>query len=470
MTESEKILKRQAAWQRSRSSVSWERKLEASVIMRNSLKGFDHRTKKIRSSACKTICLAIATLVCLQTQAAITNLVPIAGNSWVVNAAPGNNDSVSHNEGLKWQNPESIVRTWFKTSQPGEIKLAAQMRVAQGTSKIRFTFNGKASEVAISNTEMALIPLGTIKDVAAGYHFLEMQGIEKQGATFAEVNDIVVISEDPINYIKDEFYWGRRGPSVHLNLKPPADAGDVLYFYNEITVPEGSDVLGSYYMATGFSVGYFGIQANSPTERRILFSVWSPFQTDNPKEIPVDQQVTLLKKGAEVQAGKFGGEGSGGQSFRKYFWKTGVTYRFLLKAEPAEKESSDFTAWFFAPEIGQWELMASFRRPKTTTYVKSAHAFLENFRPDTGYLPRTVLYSNQWIYSTDKKWREITEFSFSCDATGHKKNRLDFTGGSEGQHFFLKNCGFFDADVKPGTRFTREPSNKPPQIDFAQLP
>ena len=49
MTESEKILKRQAVWQRSRSSASWKQKLEASVIMRNSLKGFDHQTKNLEA-------------------------------------------------------------------------------------------------------------------------------------------------------------------------------------------------------------------------------------------------------------------------------------------------------------------------------------------------------------------------------------------------------------------------------------
>jgi len=344
------------------------------------------------------------------------------------------------------------------------------MKCRQGSSKIRFTFGGKSQNISIKNKDFENIPLGTIKSVASGYHYLEMQGVEKQGGSFAEVSDLLVICADKTYFVKDEFYWGRRGPSVHLNLVTPKDAGDILYHYSEMMVPEDSDVLGSYYMANGFSVGYFGIQANSPTERRILFSVWSPYKTNNPKEIPEEQKITVLKQGHDVHAGKFGGEGSGGQSYRKYFWKTDITYRFLLKGEPTENNCTDFTAWFFAPEIGKWELMASFRRPKTTTCLRGAHSFLENFRTDTGYLPRKVLYSNQWLYSADKKWREITEFKFSCDATGHKKNRLDFTGGSKGKSFFLKNCGFFDADVKPGTRFTREPTGQPPKIDFSKLP
>ena len=49
MTESKQILKRQAEWQRSRSSMTWEQKLNSSVIMRNSLNGFTHQTRSTTS-------------------------------------------------------------------------------------------------------------------------------------------------------------------------------------------------------------------------------------------------------------------------------------------------------------------------------------------------------------------------------------------------------------------------------------
>lgn len=412
-------------------------------------------------------------LTCADAQAAVvTNNIPVAGNSWVVNFVPANNDFISHKGTMKWENPASVIRTYFKTTQAGDITLSVRAKVFEGTSKIRFAFDGKSRSTTMDNTELELIPLGTLKNVSPGYHYLEMQGQAKQGKAFAEMTDLVVFSaqNNELFFVKDEFYWGRRGPSVHLNLKLPADTGDVLYHYSEITVPEGNDILGSYYMANGFNGGYFGIQANSETERRILFSVWSPFKTDNPREIPEDFRVKMLKKGESVHVGEFGNEGSGGQSYRKYFWKTGVTYGFLLKGEPSENDSTDFTAWFFAPEIGQWELIASFRKPKGSSYLKHHHSFLENFRTESGCLPRKVYYSNQWLYSIDERWREITEFTFSCDNTGRKKNRLDFTGGSEGKRFFLKNCGFFDADVQPGTRFTRKPTDTPPRINFLKLP
>ena len=145
----------------------------------------------------------------------------------------------------------------------------------------------------------------------------------------------------------------------------------VEYFYNEIRVPKGQDVIGSYFQADGFSYGYFGMQVNSATERRILFSVWSPFQTDNPNEIPEEDKIILIKKGASVYTGEFGNEGSGGQSYMRFNWKPETNYAFLLKAAPdAATERTIFTAYFKEVNTDEWSLIASFSRPKTNTYLK----------------------------------------------------------------------------------------------------
>ena len=104
-------------------------------------------------------------------------------------------------------------------------------------------------------------------------------------------------------------------------------------------------------MANGFGERlHFGMQVNSETERRILFSVWSPFKTDNPKEIPDDHKITLNKVGQQVKTGEFGTRGSGGQSYM-YNWSCRVkTYKFLLKDNQDNKGNTDYTTWFFAPE------------------------------------------------------------------------------------------------------------------------
>jgi hypothetical protein len=315
--------------------------------------------------------------------------------------------------------------------------------------------------------------VGTVEIKEMGYHFIEIQGVKKAGEYFPEIESILIggeAAEGKVYFAKDDFYWGRRGPSVHLNFQVPENAGNIAYFYTEITVPENNDVLGSYFMACGFAQGYFGIQVNSETERRVLFSVWSPFNTDNPGEIPEDQKIKLLKKGADIYTGEFGNEGSGGQSYYKYLWKAGTTYKFLLKAKPTGKDETDFTAWFFAPEVGEWNLIASFRRPKTDVHLTRLHSFLENFYTETGNVTRKGIYSNQWIYNTEKKWIEITKMKFTADATARKESRMDYSGGAENQSFFLQNCGFFNETTTIDSYFERKATGIPPIINFEDLP
>jgi hypothetical protein len=243
----------------------------------------------------------------------------------------------------------------------------------------------------------------------------------------------------------------------------------IRWFCNEIEVPAGNDVVGSSYMANGFGEDYFSIQVNSETERRILFSVWSPYVTDNPNDIPEDEKIKLLKKGDGVKTGEFGNEGSGGQSYRVYDWKAGNKYRFLLGAKPTTNNSTDYTAYFYAPEIGKWELIASFRRPKTSLYVTRPHLFLDYFMTVMGQFTRKATYKNQWLKNTDGKWFEITEAKFTADDTARKNSRLDYAGGSEGLHFFLKNCGFFSDRTTIDSFFKRTELGVEPDIDFEKL-
>ena len=399
--------------------------------------------------------------------------VPVSGNSWITGAMDARARVITRKGIENWSRPETTIRTYFWIEKPGAIEIALRARVTSGDSQLRCTLGDTRHNVTLSNTELDTVVVGTFTIPHTGYHHLDMQGLEKTAATFARVTDIL-LGGDSIQgkayFVKDDFYFGRRGPSVHLSFQIPDTVQEVLYFYNEITIGEGEDVIGSYFMANGFAEGYFGIQVNSSSERRILFSVWSPFKTNNPREIPEDQRIKLLKKGEPVHAGKFGGEGSGGQSYRKYMWKAATTYRFLLKGEPAENNATDFTAYFFAPEIGQWELMASFRRPQTRTYLKRLHSFLENFIPATGQYPRKGVYGNQWVYDTSGKWTELVTARFTADATARKESRLDYAGGVEGETFFMKNCGFFNERSDIGTVYTRRTSGKKPEINFTELP
>ena len=402
--------------------------------------------------------------------------VPIGGNSWVTNAINGT-ESISKNGLINWTSPTSTIVTYVRVNKAGSLNLSINLRVADGKSRLRITLLGQSKEIDVQGSTFTDYPAGQWSIAQPGYVKIVLQGVNKTGVTYADVTDFGLNGEfvdERTTFVRNNegnfFYWGRRGPSVHLRYPIP-EGVDAEWFYNEVTVPKGSDVIGSYYMANGFGEGYFGMQVNSATERRILFSVWSPFKTDNSNQIPDDQKILLDRKGANVVTNEFGNEGSGGQSYLRYNWIANQTYKFLLRGQPAENGYTTYTAYFMPPEATVWQLIASFKRPKTTTYLTSLYSFLENFTPQTGNIQREVEFSNQWVRSKDGQWRELINARFTGDNTATKGFRMDYAGGlSDDKRFFLRNCGFFDRYTPLQTDFTRPARNQPPDINVAVLP
>ncbi len=396
--------------------------------------------------------------------------IPIGGNSWCFNGGIINEEGFSN-----WDSEKIIGKTYVYFQKPGLLKVSLHLTITE-TEKIKITVEGKSKTIQLIPSATNEYYAGEWKINKKGYTSIEYQGVSKKGSSYGTLSSLT-ISGSAVDknclYVKDNndnyFYWGRRGPSVHLNYLLPENE-NIEWFYNEISVPEGNDVIGSYYMANGFGEGYFGIQVNDYKERRILFSVWSPFQTDDPNSIPDEDKIKLLSKGDKVHTGEFGNEGSGGQSYLIYPWKSEVTYKFLTHIDPLGNNSTNYTAYFYSPEEMKWILIASFNRPKTNTYYKRANSFLENFDPETGYTTRRGLYKNQWACNKEGKWIEINQIKFTADQTARKKFRVDYQGGIENGNFYLKNCGFFNDSTTMNSFFTRPLTNKKPIIDFKSLP
>lgn len=401
--------------------------------------------------------------------------IRLSGNAYVTTQGGGANIGAN---GLEdWTDRNSRIKTYVYFSKPQTIQVTLNGLLDEGKSKIRVEVDRQGTKrkqrqtIRLHAGEFS-VQLKPIHIHAPGYVAILLQGVSKTGDDFGSIKSLTIENDDEKMVYLDDFpdYWGRRGPSVHLAYTMPKDT--VEWFYNEVTVPFHNDVVGSYFMANGFGEGYFGIQCNSDEERRVLFSVWSPFDTQDPKLIPDSMKVVMLKKGNDVYTGEFGNEGSGGQSFLRYQWKAGNTYRFLTHIVPDQKGNTTYTAWFFAPEENQWRLIASFRRPKTNTYYRGAHSFLENFSPGQGYLTRMVHYGNQWFRTKSGEWIPGTEATFTYDNTAKAGVRIDYQGGYDSQtnRFFLKNCGFFHDSTEYLSKFHRAAGNHPPEIDFEALP
>ena len=419
----------------------------------------------------KYFCIVFILFACKQEPTFNVSLlqteIPTTGNSWIVNDVHKSSEVVTQDGITNWQDANDIIRTYFYTENEATIPFGI---IAKGSSEIKVSFNDQTEILKLTNSEFDTIYIGSYTSTGKGYQHIDIQGISKTAETYADVKSIVFkqpVDSTLVKYIKDDFYFGRRGPSTHLVFETPKD--DIEWMYSEIEIDQNQDVIGSYFMANGFGEGYFGIQVNSETERRILFSIWSPFNTDDPNSIPDDQKIILLKKGEGVTTGEFGNEGSGGQSYKVFNWQAQTRYGFLTRVKPNIDKTTDYTSYFFDPETNKWHLIASFRRPETNTYVTRPYSFLENFIPNTGALSRRGGFYNQWMLDSKGNWYEITEAKFSADATARKDARLDYSGGSANHGFYLKNCGFTDDFTIIGTKLSRTKLNAQPNINFNDL-
>ncbi|HEV2682199.1 MAG TPA: DUF5077 domain-containing protein, partial [Rhodanobacter sp.] len=365
---------------------------------------------------------------------AASNTVPLGGNAFITQASPTANEAITDTGLHSWNSDKAVVSVYFDVQQAGELQLSLVGSLNGAShSTVKVTIGGQSHLVNLSNTAPAPFPAGSFTIDQPGYVRVDLQGISTDGGYYGDISDLqidgsataagVVYANDPAN-----FYWSRRGPSVHLGYEAPANTE---YFYSEVIVPEGQDPVGSYYMADGFNVGYFGMQVNSPTERHILFSVW-----DSPTG-----STTLVNKGPGVITNGFGGEGTGGQSHLRFAWVAGQTYRFLTRAQPDGNGNTLFTAWFGSADAQgkcnaqnsqgncDWHLIATWKYVGDTHYLGGLYSFLESFNPDLGYIGRSAAYGNQWAKPVGGDWVEITSAYYDADPTGLNKQRLDFAGG-----------------------------------------
>jgi hypothetical protein len=400
------------------------------------------------------------------------HVIPFGGNAWV-----SASDTITDEGLIGLKSRESTTNIYFRVSVAQDLQLALVIRVPQGNSTIQLSVEKNTIVKKISNTTFDTIGFGKVHISQPGYIKISLKGISKTGAVYADVSDLVVTLQKPDNDIAyvakgSSFHFGRRGPSVHLRYPVAVDKENkVKWFYNEIIVPKGQDVIGSYFMADGFGEGYFGMQVNSATERRVLFSVWSPFNTEDPKSIPDSMRIKLVKSGSNVHIGEFGNEGSGGQSYMRFPWKAGQAYAFLLSAEPdVAKKTTTYTAYFKDVAANKWFLIASFTRPQKATYLTHLYSFVENFEPENGDKVRRAYFTNQWIGDSGNNWQELTHGIYTGDATANANYRKDYAGGKEGNMFFLQNGGFFNNYIPLKTPYDRNATKQKPVIDFEKLP
>jgi hypothetical protein len=260
----------------------------------------------------------------------------------------------------------------------------------------------------------------------------------------------------------------RNAASIHLGYVVPREQrDDVVWFYVELT-PK-TDPIHSYYMATGWHRGYFGMQVNSATERRLIFSVWDAGdEAVDRRKVDASDRVTLVAKGERVYAGDFGNEGTGGHSHLVHDWRLGGTFRFLLHAQ-RDGDATIYTGWFWFADQQRWGLIASFRAPKDGRLPQGLYSFSENFSGSTGDQRRECEFGNAWIRTTAGVWTPLLRARFTHDGTG-ERIRSDRHAGVRDGRFYLRHGDFTApppgaATQAHATLALAKPEGAPPRDD-----
>lgn len=254
--------------------------------------------------------------------------------------------------------------------------------------------------------------------------------------------------------------------SVHFRW-PTEPNADIRWFYNEAAML--TDPIWSYTMACGFARGYFGMQVNSPKERRIIFSVWdSGNEAVSRDKVADEDRVQLVMKGGNVIADSFGNEGTGGHSHLVLPWKTGQYVRFLVGCRP-DGDHTLYAGYYMAPGDTSWRLVAAFRAPKDGKPLRDLYSFSENFGGDNGYRWRESSFGNGWVRLADGTWKPLTEAKFTTDGHG-RTERWDFDAFVKEGRFHLRHGGYTSGTAKYGDVLNLPSAAKRPKFDLPTLP
>jgi Domain of unknown function (DUF3472)/Domain of unknown function (DUF5077) len=375
---------------------------------------------------------------------------------------------ISERNGITgWTDPTQKILWFGQIKNPGRLDCAIAVRLPKGAeTKFRLTVAGKSHEVAA--TGAADVPtnldLGGF-EVAAGYQRFMLEALNDAGKSAGAIDSLILdgpAAQDAHFNLKSR----RNAASVHL-FYPVDKEVNVAAFYCEVTAVE--DPVATFYMACGWHRGYFGMQVNGPSERRIIFSVWdSGNEGVNRNKVDAADRVNLVGKGEGVYSGDFGNEGTGGHSHLEFNWKTGEKQRFVVTARPVDATHTIYAGYYFRPDQQQWMLISAWKAPKDGGWLRGLHSFSEDFSGDNGQLQRKARYGNQWIKTSDDQWQELTTSTFSHDPTG-RADRLDRFMGVEDGQFFLSHGGFVDGFTRYGEKFTRPATGKPPELKLPEL-
>ncbi len=247
--------------------------------------------------------------------------------------------------------------------------------------------------------------------------------------------------------------------SVHLAYQAPPAAAALVRMKVDQSTP------GSYFMACGWNEGYFGIQELPGGRKVAIFSVWDS-KEDDPRRTPQDQRVQTLYRHPDVRVGRFGGEGSGGQSFYPLDWKIGDEIQFLVAAFPMGDRTA-YAGYLQPPGTHAWIHLVTFSTPSRNHDLRGVHSFVEDFlrnRTSTG-IRRSARMGPVWIRQADGAWQEVKAAMFTAD----DNQSANIDAGVAENSFYLATGGDTRNTGVPLWQMVRLTGSHPPPEGLPEL-
>ena len=113
---------------------------------------------------------------------------------------------------------------YFSLHAANAVQLRLPLVEQSSNSTLSISVNGAVKEYDLKAGDREIV-LG--ETILQGYNVIKLKGIRKSGADFARIEELYIRYKEPIviDYVPDNqdnnFYFGRRGPSVHLGYEFP---------------------------------------------------------------------------------------------------------------------------------------------------------------------------------------------------------------------------------------------------------
>lgn len=135
---------------------------------------------------------------------------------------------------------------------------------------------------------------------------------------------------------------------------------------------------------------------------------------------------------------RFGNEGTGGQAFLDFDWKTGETYRFAVTAKRLN-DRTEYASFFFPPDDQAWRHSVMFSTLTKDTSLKGYYAFWEDFQRHKISTTKTRkdMFSNPAVMLENGAWKPITAARF----TGDSNPAVNIDSGLTDDQFWIATGG-----------------------------